>query len=117
MHKHSYAPTSVNGAVRKLYSRCQGCTKTRTQGVVRCPDCDAGHGPTLRREGCTQNCFRGWVLVRGELCCCGGKDYASRCRNCQESGGLIHVCTVPGDAELEQMADFAGVPAAHDGGV
>ena len=96
--RHEYASTAF--VHQKLIQRCTSCRKPRKVNAAWCPQC--GDRPYGKRGCDFDGCFNGHVpLPRAFVCCCYGPR-EDRCLNCTEAYGLIHVCTVATDEEIDQ---------------
>ena len=99
--------------------------KHRKPATTECPDCRGAHesvavmnqnrhgepmrGIERRPVECETCGSTGRVTVRKRVCCCSGPA-DERCDGCANAFGLIHVCLVPTDEEIDHELKLAMMP-------
>lgn len=96
---------------------CPECEGRRESVAVVCiwPDGHTTPGISNRNVDCETCGSTGKVKARAvKACCCSGPA-DERCKGCQNAYGLIHVCEVPTDDELDREAALMTMPSPQTG--
>lgn len=113
-HTHDFKPHHVAVGRRQIVSWCTGCSRRRKQYATLCPDCNTG-GYVERRDGCTRDCFNGYIVAAEKPVCCCQRPRNERCQACLDAHGMIHVCTWDRDEDIDHELRMATMPTPRTG--